>query len=71
MRTQAVATGRRSTPSRRGVRAIRCGGKSNLAAKAELTAAIGREQKLLGDKNELLQRQDMLTQKFEHRLVNS
>ncbi len=41
------------------------------ATKAELTAAIAREEKLLRDKSELLQRQDMLAQEFEHRLINS
>jgi len=37
----------------------------------ELRAAHGREQALLRDKSALLQRQDMLAQEFEHRLVNS
>jgi two-component sensor histidine kinase len=45
--------------------------KKYLATKAELTAATAREDKLLGEKSELLQRQDMLAQEFEHRLVNS
>jgi two-component sensor histidine kinase len=41
------------------------------AIKAELTAALLREEGLLRDKSDLLQCQDMLTQEFEHRLVNS
>jgi len=40
------------------------------ATKAELTAALVREEKLLREKSELLQRQDVLAQEFEHRLVN-
>ena len=38
---------------------------------AELQAARVREHALLRDKADLLQRQDMLAQEFEHRLVNS
>ena len=38
--------------------------------KAELAAALVREQELLREKSELLQRQEMLAQEFEHRLVN-
>jgi two-component sensor histidine kinase len=45
--------------------------KKYTATKAELTAAIVREEKLLREKSELLQRQDMLAQEFEHRLINS
>lgn len=37
---------------------------------ADLTAALLREEKLLAEKNDLLQRQELLTQEFEHRLVN-
>ena len=37
---------------------------------AELAAALVREQELLREKSELLQRQEMLAQEFEHRLVN-
>jgi two-component system, sensor histidine kinase PdtaS len=37
----------------------------------ELHAALAREEVLLRDKQELLQRQDMMAQEFEHRLVNS
>jgi two-component sensor histidine kinase len=37
----------------------------------ELRAARAREDALLRDKSDLLQRQDMLAQEFEHRLVNS
>jgi two-component sensor histidine kinase len=45
--------------------------KKYAVTKAELTAALVREEKLLREKSELLQRQDMLAQEFEHRLVNS
>ena len=38
---------------------------------AELQAARAREDTLLREKSDLLQRQDMLTQEFEHRLINS
>ena len=38
---------------------------------AELQAARAREKALLREKSDLLQRQDMLAQEFEHRLVNS
>src|SRR5665213_1921919 len=40
------------------------------AMAAELQAALVREQMLLNDKHELSQRQVMLAQEFEHRLVN-
>lgn len=45
--------------------------KSYAATKAELTAALAREEKALIEKNELLLRQNMLAEEFEHRLVNS
>lgn len=38
--------------------------------KAQLAAALVREQELLREKSELLQRQEMLAEEFEHRLVN-
>jgi two-component sensor histidine kinase len=38
---------------------------------AELRSAHAREAAWLGEKSELLRRQDMLTEEFEHRLVNS
>jgi two-component system, sensor histidine kinase PdtaS len=38
---------------------------------AELLATRAREATLLREKSDLLQRQDMLAQEFEHRLVNS
>ncbi len=41
------------------------------ALTAELLAARTREGALLREKSDLLQRQDMLAQEFEHRLVNS
>jgi two-component sensor histidine kinase len=40
-------------------------------ATAELKAALGREDALRREKRALLQRQNLLTQEFEHRLVNS
>ena len=40
------------------------------AVAAELRAALAREQTLLNEKDELSQRQVMLAQEFEHRLVN-
>jgi two-component system, sensor histidine kinase PdtaS len=44
--------------------------KCYAATKAELTAALVRERKLLREKGELLRHQEMLAQEFEHRLVN-
>jgi two-component system, sensor histidine kinase PdtaS len=41
------------------------------ALTAELLAARAREDALLREKSDLLQRQDMLAREFEHRLVNS
>jgi two-component system, sensor histidine kinase PdtaS len=41
------------------------------ATKAELTAALLREEGLLRDRADLLQCQDIVAQEFEHRLVNS
>ena len=41
------------------------------ALTAELQAARAREEAWLREKSEFLQRQDLLTQEFEHRLVNS
>jgi two-component system, sensor histidine kinase PdtaS len=41
------------------------------ALTVELRAAHAREEALLREKSDLLQRQDMLAQEFEHRLVNS
>ena len=38
---------------------------------AELQAARAREDALLHEKSDLLQRQDMLAQEFDHRLINS
>ena len=40
------------------------------ATRAQLAAALVREQELLREKSELLQRQEMLAEEFEHRLVN-
>lgn len=44
--------------------------KSHAALTAELHAALAREAACLREKNELAQRQVMLAQEFEHRLVN-
>ena len=41
------------------------------AIAAELKDALAREATLLREKDKILQRQVMLTQEFEHRLVNS
>jgi two-component sensor histidine kinase len=46
------------------------GAKRPSTTLAELKAALAREAKLLREKRELLQRQDLLSQEFEHRLVN-
>ena len=43
----------------------------SVALIAELQAARAREEALLRDKSDLLQRQDVLAQEFDHRLVNS
>jgi two-component sensor histidine kinase len=43
----------------------------NDALIAELQASRAREDALLGEKSDLLQRQEMLAQEFEHRLINS
>jgi len=45
--------------------------KKYLATKSALTAALVREKKSLREKRELLQRQDISAQEFEHRLSNS
>jgi two-component system, sensor histidine kinase PdtaS len=45
--------------------------KAYSATKAELTAALAREDEFRREKSELLQHQDVLAQEFEHRLVNS
>lgn len=44
--------------------------RGHAATKAQLAAALVREQELLREKSELLQRQEMLAEEFEHRLVN-
>jgi two-component system, sensor histidine kinase PdtaS len=41
------------------------------ALTSELRAALAREEALVREKHELLQRQDTLAQEFEHRLINS
>jgi two-component sensor histidine kinase len=45
--------------------------KAYAAKDAELTAALVREKELRRERSELSQRQNMLTQEFEHRLANS
>ena len=45
--------------------------KDHAATKAELTAALAREQELLREQSALSQRQEMMAEEFEHRLVNS
>jgi two-component sensor histidine kinase len=45
--------------------------KQREALSSELRAALAREEAWLREKQELLQRQDMLAQEFEHRLFNS
>jgi two-component system, sensor histidine kinase PdtaS len=52
-------------------RAVESLQKRVAATTAELTDALARETALRREKDELLQRQNMLTQEFEHRLVNS
>jgi two-component sensor histidine kinase len=46
------------------------GQRQREALTSELRAALAREEVLLCEKHELLQRQDMLAQEFEHRLIN-
>ena len=50
---------------------IRASMRSMMRSTAELRAARTREEAWLHEKSELLQRQDLLTQELEHRLVNS
>ncbi len=45
--------------------------KTHAATKAELVAALAREEAALHEKDELLLRQNLLAEEFEHRLVNS
>jgi two-component system, sensor histidine kinase PdtaS len=45
--------------------------QTHAGTRAELTAALAREAELLRCKSDLLRRQDLLAQEFEHRLVNS
>jgi len=57
-------------PARRAIGNDKRGRKQVDALAAELQAALAREQVLLNDKHDLSQRQIMLAQEFEHRLVN-
>ena len=57
-------------PFRRALPRDRSSKKSMTRSTAELQAALAREQVLLQEKHELSQRQVMLTQEFEHRLIN-
>jgi two-component sensor histidine kinase len=51
-------------------RPLRTGQKPYDVLTAELRAALDREQALLQEKHDLAQRQIMLAQEFEHRLIN-
>jgi two-component sensor histidine kinase len=57
-------------PARRTIGGDKRGRKKLDTLAAELQAALVREQALLNDKHELSQRQIMLAQEFEHRLIN-
>ena len=57
-------------PFRRALLRDRNSQKEYDALTAELQAALAREQVLLQEKHELSQRQVMLAQEFEHRLIN-
>jgi two-component sensor histidine kinase len=57
-------------PFRRPLSRDRNGQQDHDALVAELQAALAREQVCLQEKNELAQRQVMLAQEFEHRLIN-
>jgi two-component sensor histidine kinase len=57
-------------PFRRASAANRDSQQKHDALTAKLQAALAREQVLLQDKHELSQRQVMLAQEFEHRLIN-
>jgi two-component sensor histidine kinase len=57
-------------PARRAIGHDKRGRKQIDVLAAELQAALEREQALLADKREQSQRQAMLTQEFEHRLIN-
>lgn len=60
-----------SLPSRRGTeRHVRRQGRDEALA-AELRAVRARENELLREKADLLERQDLLAREFEHRLINS
>jgi two-component sensor histidine kinase len=64
-RSESPGTNRRAAPCKTGI------WKDYAATNAKLAAALEREQELLRERSALLQRQDMLAQEFEHRLVNS
>jgi two-component sensor histidine kinase len=51
-------------------RAVESQKKQDASATAKLDSALAREAALLRDRDDLVQRQEMLTQEFEHRLVN-
>ncbi len=51
-------------------RAVETLQKQAAGTTAKLESALAREAMLLRERNELVQRQEMLTQEFEHRLVN-
>ena len=67
-----AATGRELQRSNRHAASRETGiWKDYAETKVELAAALLRERELLREKSALLQRQDMLAQEFEHRLLNS
>jgi two-component sensor histidine kinase len=67
-----AATGRELQRSNRHAASRETGiWKDYAETKVELAAALLRERELLREKSALLQRQNMLAQEFEHRLLNS
>lgn len=72
MRTRnALSEGEFQRPNPRVAPPSTRGLKHHTMTMAELKAALAREEELLREKTELLRRQAMLAQEFEHRLVNS
>jgi two-component sensor histidine kinase len=58
-------------PARRTVVPEKHGRQQHAAITAQLNDALSREKALLREKSDLLQRQDVMAQEFEHRLLNS
>jgi len=69
--SDTVAKGRIQLPRWRAIGRNAREQKQRDALTSELHAALAREEALLRDKSDLLQRQGMLAEEFEHRLVNS